>query len=87
MMMGQVGLVVAPLYLQTGQLRLRGDTEEGAPFLKPYKKLIDDMCEELALGEAVKMDPIERDTYRLRLAKIKNKYQKPGSIHGYFSRT
>ena len=38
MMVGQVGLAVAPLYLQKNQLELVGDTNHkgDAPFLKPW---------------------------------------------------
>ena len=81
MMVGQVGLAVAPLYLQTGRLKLVGDTNHGdGPFLEPFEKSILDMWKDLR-------DKSEEWTsYRLHVVDIMRHYKidQSGTIPALF---
>ena len=77
MMVGQVGLAVAPLYLQKNQLELVGDTNHkgDAPFLKPFKESIRDMLNDLIDGTSGGVNEDDQTAYRVHVAALKKRYQ------------
>ena len=92
MMVGQVGLAVAPLYLQKDALELVGDTEfeADAPFLKPFEDSIREMREDLmerTSGGVRKMSAHDRTTYRLHVADVMKRFHvdQSGTIAGMFA--
>lgn len=90
MVVGQVGLAVASLYCQSGRLKMVNDSREGgreggayvdAPFLKPYKELIEEMRAELhGVGDE------ESITYDLRLKEILGDNGGMSGMHRFYPR-
>ena len=88
MVVGQVGLAVASLYCQSGRLKMVNDDRRkvgayvDAPFLKPYKELIEEMRAELqGVGDE------ESITYNLRLIEILRDNGGMRGMHRFYSRS
>ena len=87
MVVGQVGLAVASLYCQSGRLKMVNDDRRkvgayvDAPFLKPYKELIEEMRAELqGVGDE------ESITYNLRLKEILGDNGGMSGMHRFYPR-